>query len=109
MKYSAFEQAALEASAGLKEIDAEIARLQEKREMLDLLLTSARRLLADEPLKTETFPANEANLASVIPYEPRLEQASSASNLPESSSSSFGKDQWSAFMRDTASGSPRGK
>ena len=51
MKYSAFEQAAVEASAGAKEIDAEIGRLKAKRQALENLV---RQLLAVLPTSGET-------------------------------------------------------
>jgi len=104
MKYSAFEQAALEASAGLKEIDAEIERLKAKKEALELLQASARQLLATEPLKIEAFPANEGNRSSLVAYEPAVEPPSFASPVPERSSSSSAQEEWSAFMRRSGSG-----
>lgn len=108
MKYSAFEQAALEASAGLKEIDAEIERLKAKREMLELLERSARHILAAEPAKVEALPANEPSQTGVIAYEAPFEQPTFGNRLQERNSSSNGKDEWSAFLRNTA-GSLQGK
>ena len=53
IKYSAFEQGCPEADTGLKELMRRLHSFQEKREMSDLLLTSARRLLSNNPLKPD--------------------------------------------------------
>jgi hypothetical protein len=58
MRYSTFEQAAAEASAGVQEIDAEIQRLEEKRELLQTL---AHQLLAVLPTLAAAAPANGGN------------------------------------------------
>lgn len=104
MKYSAFEQAALEASAGLREIDAEIERLKAKKEALELLQASARQLLASEPAKVETFPAIEATPAPKAVYESPFEQPAYAHRAPEPVAPSSAKEEWTAFMRNTGTG-----
>lgn len=57
MKYSAFEQAAAEARAGIREIDAEIDRLKAHRELLEVFETLARQVLTVLPMSSETTPA----------------------------------------------------
>lgn len=57
MKYSAFEQAAAEARAGIREIDAEIDRLKAHRELLEVFDTLARQVLTVLPMSSETTPS----------------------------------------------------
>lgn len=102
MKYSAFEQAALEAKAGLQEIDAQIERLQAKRDMLEMLQRSARQLLAEEPIRPETFSAAEDDQA----YR-SFEAPAFVPTAPERNSSSQAKEEWSAFVRNSAAGSAK--
>jgi hypothetical protein len=60
LRYSTFEQAAVEASSGVKEIDGEIQRLKAKRDLLDTL---ARQLMAVLPALAEALPADTGNHA----------------------------------------------
>lgn len=88
LKYSAFEEAAVEASAGVKEIDAEIERLQAKRELLetkrDVLEGLVHQLLSIVPMSGETTAD-----------APAAEQH--ADHQPEEPSYSHGKDEWSGY------------
>jgi hypothetical protein len=50
MRFSVFKQVAAEARTGMKEIDAEIDRLTAKRELLELLESTAREVLTLAPM-----------------------------------------------------------
>lgn len=94
MRYSTFEQAAVEASAGVKEIDAEMQRLKAKR---DLLATIAQQLTAVLPAIAEAFPASsEANQASMLPASVPSEQPSYSNGAADSNSYPAHQDQWSS-------------
>lgn len=56
MRYTIFEQAASEARAGMKEIDAEIDRLKARRELLEVLETISRQLLTVVPMSAGPVP-----------------------------------------------------
>lgn len=78
MRYSTFEQAAAEASYGMKEIDAQleqlkaqVAQLQGKR---DLLATLSSQLLTLRPENTGVAPT-EFSRPSNVAEMPRPEQA----------------------------------
>jgi hypothetical protein len=88
MKYSAFEEAAVEASIGLREIDAEIEQLTAKRKMLGVLV---QQLSAVLPLCAEENSADEANHAVAT----AADLSSGANGLPEDSSYSLRKNGWS--------------
>lgn len=91
MNYSAFEQAAVEASTGVKEIDAEMERLAAKREVLRTLV---HNLLAVLPANTEAIPAPAACQAGPALHAPEPEEPSFASRLPQSEPSSFRREGW---------------
>jgi len=70
MKSGVFEQAAMEARAGKKEIDAEINRLKARRELLEVLETLVRHVLAVVSMSTEAIPAagsDNADTKSDVP------------------------------------------
>jgi hypothetical protein len=85
MRYSTFEQAAAEASAGLQEIDAEIQRLSVKR---DLLATLAEQLSAALPAIAEAFP----DRADAVPENPPAEHAYAAHGAAEEHATSSYSD-----------------
>jgi hypothetical protein len=91
MNYSAFEQAAVEASAGVREMDAEIERLAAKREVLRTLV---HNLLAVLPMNTRAIPADAGYQAGATLHAPEPEEPSFASRLPESEPSSFRREGW---------------
>lgn len=91
MKYSTFEQAAIEASTGLREIDAEIERLKAKKDLLEPLV---RQLSAVLPMITEAVPADNANKAATAAAAPSADQPSSADGLPEGEPDSLRKAGW---------------
>lgn len=71
MRYSAFEQAAAEASIGLREIDIQLEQLSRQLEQLkakrDLLDTVQRQLSALRPAPGEAAPQEQAPAASMSP------------------------------------------
>jgi hypothetical protein len=73
MKYSTIEQAAIEASVGVKEVDAEIQRLKAKR---DLLATIAQQLSAVLPAIAEAFPGDGNNQTEPARDTPPAERPS---------------------------------
>lgn len=87
MKYSTFEQAAVEASSGLREIDSEIERLKAKRVLLDTLV---RQLSAVLPMITEATPADDTNKAGA----PAAEQPSFTDVVPDDKAYSLRTDGW---------------
>ncbi|MGB6133022.1 MAG: hypothetical protein WCC14_06430 [Acidobacteriaceae bacterium] len=91
MNYSTFEQAAVEASTGLREIDAEIERLNTKKALLEPLV---RQLSAILPLMTEAGQADEVNNAGTAAVAPVAEQSFSTDGLPEGNSDSLRKAGW---------------
>lgn len=97
MKYSAFEQAAVEASTGVKEIDAEIERLRAKRELLTTLM---HQLLAVLPTKNDSASSSDGGArAGEIAPAGDAEPASFADSAAESNgaSSSARKEEWSGY------------
>jgi hypothetical protein len=97
MKYSAFEQAAIEASAGLKEIDAEFEQLEARKQSLEskreLLETLVHQLLM-------VLPSNQAFSADAAASGAPAAKASSFSNgAPEGKSFSQRKEEWPAFVQ----------
>ena len=90
MRYSAFEQAAVEASAGVKEIDAEMSRLKVKRELLQTLV---HQLLSVLPANTEPIPADGGNRAGTAPDHPVAEQPSYANGMGEGQPYSNGQEE----------------
>ncbi|HTV82740.1 MAG TPA: hypothetical protein VME18_08835 [Acidobacteriaceae bacterium] len=98
MRYSVFEQAAIEASAGLKEIDVEIEQLDTKKQSLEakreLLETLVHQLWVVLPMSNQGSPADAADKAGV------------ASNAPEAKAFSPRKEDWPAFVQNSNSNSP---
>ena len=94
MKYSTFEQAAAEASAGVQEIDSEINRLMAKR---DLLETLAHQLLTALPKLAEATPrltSGESQGAAMVD-PPAAQQPSYAHEAAEPNSYSTQPEEWS--------------
>jgi len=65
MRYTVFEQAASEARAGMKEIDAEIDRLKARRELLEVLETISRQLLTVVPMSAGPVPVAPGNKPAI--------------------------------------------
>ena len=65
MRYTVFEQAASEARAGMKEIDAEIDRLKARRELLEVLETISRQLLTVVPMSAGPVPITPGNKPAI--------------------------------------------
>ena len=105
MNYSAFGQAAIEARAGLKEIDVEIEWLNAKKESLEakreLLETLGRQLLAVMPMSGET--PDRGNQAGTSPDASQAEQPFVVHSAPEGNSYSAPKEDWSSYSVVTAS------
>ncbi|HTV16086.1 MAG TPA: hypothetical protein VME68_15300 [Acidobacteriaceae bacterium] len=94
MKYSTFEQAASEASAGVREIDAEINRLMAKR---DLLETLANQLLTVLPQLAEAAPrltSGESQVAT-MPDPSAAQQTTYPNETAEPHSYSSQSQEWS--------------
>ncbi len=94
MKYSAFEQAAIEASAGLKEIDAEFEQLEARKQTLEskreLLETLVHQLLL-------VLPTAESDKAAA----PAAKPSSFANATPDAKSFSQRKEEWPAFVQQS--------
>lgn len=102
MKYSAFEQAAVEARSGLKEIDAEIDRLKAKKALLESL---GRQLLTVLPMCSETDAADDNMHAGASEDAAAAEEAANA--LPEGKPFTLRKDGWpSSFPGASKAGEP---
>lgn len=80
MKSLVFEQAAIEASAGKTEIDAEINRLKARRELLKVLDTLVRHVLAVASMSTEAIPAYRSDNADTKSEAPLALQPSDVSS-----------------------------
>lgn len=96
MKYSAFEQAAIEASAGLKEIDAEFEQLEARKQTLEskreLLETLVHQLLL-------VLPTAESDKGGVLAGTPA--KSSSFASAPDAKSFSQRKEEWPAFVQQS--------
>lgn len=90
MRYSTFEEAAVEASTGVKEIDAEIERLMAKRDALDTLV---RQLSAVLPMIADAGSAGKSGSASETPAEP----FSRAEGLAEARPYPVRKEEWPSY------------
>ncbi len=90
MKYSTFEEAAVEASIGLREVDAEIERLTAKRKLLGTLV---QQLSAVLPLCAEEPSADESTAHNADADEPAAEPVL-RNALPETKPSSLREDGW---------------
>ncbi len=103
MKYSVFEQAGIEARAGIKVIDAAIDRLRAQRELLEVLESVVRQVLTVVPMSTEEIPAREPSAPAALPDAPAAEQAAVAGGLPEDALGAMRMDEWPADSpaRDT--------
>jgi hypothetical protein len=100
MKYSAFEQAAAEASSGVNEIDAEINRLMAKRDVLEKLV---HQLLAVLPGSTEANPAADGGSeAGAIPDDRAARQPSFADGAAERESYSSEEEGPAHYAAGTA-------
>jgi hypothetical protein len=93
MKYSAFAEAAVEATAGMKEIDAEIERLTAKRDVLEAL---AHQLLMIVPEHAAANRGDEGDHAGMTPGYPAAEQPSYANGAAEDHSYSAQHGEWQA-------------
>ncbi|HTV83452.1 MAG TPA: hypothetical protein VME18_12435 [Acidobacteriaceae bacterium] len=93
MKYTVLEQAAVEARAGMKEIDAEIDRLKARRELLEVMETVVRQLLAVAPVSSEAIPGTGSNKPGTTPDAPAADQHSFAEGLVEGESDSVRKEE----------------
>lgn len=76
MKSGAFEQAAIEACAGKREIDAEINRLKVRRDLLELLETLVRNLLVVLSMRTEASRGGRSDNADTKSDAPAALQPS---------------------------------
>jgi hypothetical protein len=86
MKYTALEQAAGEARAGIKEIDAEIDRLEAQRELLEVFEMLVCRVLTVLPMSAETNSAGKRNSPGTKSVTPVTGKPSFADSPPEGSS-----------------------
>jgi hypothetical protein len=105
MRYSTFEQAAAEASAGVQEIDAEIQQLTAKRELLQTL---AHQLLAVLPALAEAAPANGGNNGGRLLDNPAAEHPSWANGAADDHSYSSGNEESPAWSSADGAPSPAG-
>lgn len=90
MKHSAFEEAAIEASIGLREVDAEIERLTAKKELLGTLV---RQLSAILPMCADDSPADPATKPDTADASAAAQPAV-AEALPETKPLSLRNDAW---------------
>lgn len=89
MRYNVFEQAAVEATIGAKEIDAEIERLKARKEVLETLmrqLSMALPMLGEETEESKPETTGE---------EPASGPASRKEGLPNGKAQ---LDEWSSFI-----------
>jgi hypothetical protein len=93
MKYTVLEQAAAEARAGMKEIDAEIDRLKARRELLEVMETVVRQLLTVAPASSEAIPGTEGNKPGTTPDAPAAEPRPFAEGLAEGKSDSVRREE----------------
>ena len=89
MKYNVFEQAAVEANIGVKEIDAEIERLRARKEVLETLM---RQLSMALPMLGEETEENKPEGATEMPAP---ESASRREGLTNGKAQ---LDEWSSFI-----------
>jgi hypothetical protein len=97
MKYSAFAEAAAEATAGLKEIDAEINRLMAQRDLLETLVHQLSSVL---PADTRAIPADTGSRAGTLPDNPAEEHLSYANGVSEDRSYSNQQEEWPTHSGD---------
>jgi hypothetical protein len=104
MKYSAFEQAAIEASAGLKEIDAEFEQLEAKKHSLEekreLLETLVHQLLMVLPTRAQASSSDEADKAGAD--APAARSSSFLNSIAEKPFAQR-KEEWPAFVQHSTS------
>jgi hypothetical protein len=105
MKYSAFEQAAIEASAGLKEIDAEFEQLEARKQALEskreLLETLVHQLLMVLPTSNQSFPADGSEKPGPLTAASTTKPSSFATGASDSKSFSLRKEEWPAFVQQS--------
>jgi len=99
MKYSAFEQAAIEASNGLKEVDAEFEQLEARKQALEskreLLETLVHQLLLVLPT------ADGADKTGPLSGVAAARSSSFANGTPDAKSFSPRKEEWPAFVQQS--------
>ncbi len=83
MRFAVFEQAASEARAGMKEIDAEIDRLKARRELLEVLETISRQLLTVVPMNAGPVPVGGGNKPPGNMDEPGADSSPLAKSAPD--------------------------
>ena len=101
MRYSAFQQAAVEARAGINEIDAEIDRLKAKKELLEVLETLVRQVLAVQPVGAEATPVGGESKA--VGARAATAAEPSAGGLSEDKSDSPRSEEWSSVVQQSNS------
>lgn len=104
MNYIVFEQAAVEASAGLQEVDAEIEQLVARRQLLEskkvLLDTLVNQLLLVLPNGNPDCSAEPLDDAAALPdgHASKLFPVIPGGQDPKL------KDDWSAFVQRSTAG-----
>lgn len=94
MNHRVFEMAAIEARAGITEIEAEIDRLKARRELLEVLESVVHQVLTVVPMTTDPIPAGRGNDAGAPPETPAREQPSFVDRSPERRSDSLQNVDW---------------
>lgn len=106
MKPSAFELAAIEARDGVKDIDAELERLNARKQALEakreLLESLARQLLAVAPTGAEANAADQGSQSGTSSEAPKAVQPAIAQGVPKSIPPSARKDEWSLYIAASA-------
>jgi hypothetical protein len=109
MKYSVFEEAAVEAGGGLQEVDAELAQLSARRQSLEskkeLLDTLVQHLTMVLPAGHRECSSERMDDAAELPDPPsaKLFPVIAGGQDPRLKDEKF-KDEWFAFVqRSTAS------
>lgn len=109
MKYIVFEQAAVEASAGLQEVDAEIEELVARKQSLeskkDLLDTLVHQLKLVLPAGHREYSTELPDEAAALPDGPaaRLFPVIPGGQDPKFKDEKS-KDEWSAFVQRSTAG-----
>lgn len=103
MNYSAFEKAAIEATAGLREVDAEMEQLEVKKQSLEakreVLDSLVHQLLQVLPTSNPAFAADAGNSTGAVPDAPR--PSSFLASAPGGNSFSPRKEEWSSFVQQS--------
>jgi hypothetical protein len=103
MNYSAFAEAAAEATAGLKEIDAEINRLMAQRDLLESL---AHQLQSVVPADTRALPADVSSRTGARSDYPAEEHSSYTNGEADGGSYAHQQEQWSTHSADGTAQEP---